>query len=44
MEIISGVPVVSVEGLIHMKRNLGREKDLADIDQIERVRGTSHRS
>lgn len=44
VEIVSGVPVVSVEGLIQMKRNLGREKDLADIDQIEKGRSTSHRS
>lgn len=44
VEIVSGVPVVCVEGLIHMKRNLGREKDLADIDQIEKGRSTSHRS
>lgn len=44
VEIISGVPVVCVEGLIQMKRNLGREKDLADIDQIEKGRSTSHRS
>lgn len=44
VEIIGGVPVVCVEGLIQMKRNLGREKDLADIDQIEKGRSTSHRS
>lgn len=44
VEIISGIPVVCVEGLIQMKRNLGREKDLADIDQIEKGRSTSHRS
>lgn len=31
VEIISGVPVVSVDGLIQMKKKLGREKDLADI-------------
>lgn len=31
VEIISGVPVVCVDGLIQMKKELGREKDLADI-------------
>ena len=30
-----GVPVVSVKGLIEMKRALGREKDLRDIRLIE---------
>lgn len=40
-EIISGVPVVSVDGLIQMKKKLGREKDLADIALIEKMRETS---
>ena len=31
VEIINGVPVVCVDGLIQMKKKLGREKDLADI-------------
>ncbi len=31
VEIISGVPVVCADGLIEMKKKLGREKDLADI-------------
>ena len=31
VEIMSGVPVVSVDGLIQMKKKLGREKDLEDI-------------
>ena len=35
VEIISGVPVVSVDGLIQMKKKLGREKDLADIALIK---------
>ena len=35
---ISGVPVVSVDGLIQMKKKLGREKDLADISLMEKVR------
>ena len=30
-----GVPVVSVEGLVQMKRKLGRDKDLADVALIE---------
>lgn len=31
---VDGVPVVSVDGLIQMKRQLGRPKDLADIALI----------
>ena len=31
---LEGVPVVSVTGLLEMKRKLGREKDLRDILQI----------
>ena len=38
VEIINGVPVVSVDGLIQMKKKLGRDKDLADIALIEKVR------
>ena len=34
VERMDGVPVVSVEGLIEMKRKLGREKGLADIERI----------
>lgn len=41
VEIISGVPVVSVDGLIRMKKKLGRGKDLADIALIERAGKTS---
>ena len=36
VEAVSGVPVVSVDGLIQMKKKLGREKDLADIALIEK--------
>lgn len=43
VEIISGVPVVSVDGLIQMKKNLGREKDLADIALIETIGKAGHR-
>ena len=39
VETIGGVPVVDVDGLIQMKRKLGREKDLADIALIEKRRG-----
>lgn len=38
VERISGVPVVCADGLIQMKRKLGREKDLADIAVIEKAR------
>lgn len=38
VEIINGVPVVCVDGLIQMKKKLGREKDLADIVVIEKAR------
>ena len=39
VETVDGVPVVSVEGLIQMKRALGREKDLADIALIQKISG-----
>ena len=35
VEQLYGVPVISVDGLIAMKRRLGREKDLRDIRLIE---------
>lgn len=38
VEIISGVPVVCADGLIQMKKKLGRAKDLADIALIEELR------
>ena len=38
VEIISGVPVVCVEGLVQMKKKLGRDKDLADIALIEKMK------
>ena len=38
VEQLDGVPVVSVDGLIAMKRRLGREKDLRDIRLIEEWR------
>lgn len=38
VEIRSGVPVVCADGLIRMKKKLGREKDLSDIALIEKAR------
>ena len=31
---VNGIPVISVQGLIEMKKDLGREKDLRDIALI----------
>ena len=41
VEMISGVPCVCVDGLIRMKKKLGREKDSADIALIEKARENS---
>ena len=41
VEIISGVPVVCVDGLMQMKKKLGREKDLEDIALIEKTQEAS---
>lgn len=41
VEIIGGVPVVCIDGLIRMKKKLGREKDLADLALINRGRKLS---
>lgn len=41
VEIISGIPVVCVDGLIQMKKKLGREKDLDDIALIEKTQEAS---
>ena len=38
VERIGGVPVVCADGLIQMKKKLGREKDFADIALIEAAR------
>ena len=43
VEMVVGVPVVSIDGLIQMKRKLGREKDLADIAMIEKSRAMNNR-
>ena len=36
---VGGVSVISVDGLIEMKRSLGREKDLRDIELIREKLG-----
>ncbi len=33
--LVDGIPVISLDGLLEMKRSLGREKDLRDIALIE---------
>lgn len=35
VELLDGVPVLSLTGLIEMKRQIGREKDLRDVERIE---------
>lgn len=35
VEMIEGVPVISLQGLLTMKKRLGREKDRADIEKIQ---------
>ena len=39
VEYISGFPVISLEGLLEMKKALAREKDIADIRLIENKLG-----
>lgn len=41
---ISDIPSVSIEGLISMKRELGREKDLKDIALINQYLGKNNNS
>ena len=36
VDIREGIPVISLKGLLEMKKRLGREKDLADIILIEK--------
>lgn len=36
VEMLDGIPVISLPGLIEMKRQIGREKDLRDIGLIEK--------
>lgn len=38
VEVISGIPVVCIDGLLQMKKQLGREKDSADIALIEKCK------
>lgn len=35
VEILDGIPTISLKGLLEMKKNLGREKDFEDIILIE---------
>lgn len=35
IEILEGIPVISLQGLIRMKHSIGREKDMRDIALIE---------
>ena len=35
VEMIEEIPVISLQGLLTMKKALGREKDLADIEKIQ---------
>ena len=37
IEIRYGVPVISLKGLLEMKKGLGREKDIEDIKLIEEM-------
>ena len=32
---VEGIPLISLEGLLEMKRDLGREKDMLDIQRIK---------
>lgn len=34
VETVEGIPVISIAGLLEMKKQLGREKDLRDIELI----------
>ena len=35
VEIVDGIPVISASGLVTMKKSIGREKDIKDIQLIE---------
>lgn len=36
---VDEIPVISLEGLLEMKRSLGREKDMRDVQMIEKFLG-----
>ena len=38
--VVDGIPVITVQGLIEMKQELGRRKDLEDIKLIQDYYGT----
>ena len=42
--LVEGVPVISLNGLLAMKKTLGREKDLRDVRLIEERMQTANRS
>ena len=44
VELVEGVPVISLNGLLAMKKTLGREKDLRDVRLIEERMQTANRS
>lgn len=44
VELVEGVPVISLNGLLAMKKTLGREKDLRDARLIEERMQTANRS
>ena len=43
IEQVGGIPVISLRGLLEMKRRLGREKDREDIARIEAALSRSER-
>lgn len=38
VEKINDIPIVSIDGLIQMKKKLGRQKDLLDLELIEKMK------
>ena len=42
VELVEGYPVMSLQGIREMKRHLGREKDLRDIQLIDAFLGQAH--
>ncbi len=43
IEIVEGIPIQSIEAVLKLKRDLGREKDLKDIKLIEEYCGNNGR-
>lgn len=42
--LVDGIPVISIRGLVDMKRGLGREKDIRDVERIEEYLQTASES